>query len=296
MKLNNTNLKSLGVGFKSNFQGGLDMAAPQHELVATRVTSTTGKEEYGWLGKFPGIREWLGDRVINNISKSDYSIKNKDYENTIAVERNDIEDDNLGIYTPLFTEMGRATAAFPSELVFGLLNQGRTALCYDGQYFFDTDHPVLDAAGNPQSVSNYGGGAGTPWYLMDLSRALKPIILQERKPFTFVAMDNPDDPNVFHKKQFLYGVDGRMNVGFGFWQFAYCSQQALNTANYASAYAAIEGMKGDFGRPLGLKPTHLVVPPALREAAQRIINNENDAAGASNPWKGTAKLEVVSWL
>jgi phage major head subunit gpT-like protein len=155
---------------------------------------------------------------------------------------------------------------------------------------------VLDANGNAQSVSNSGGGAGTAWYLADLNRPLKPIIFQNRKSFDFVAMDNPDDPNVFHKKQFIYGVDGRCNVGFGFWQFAYASKQDLTAANYAAAFAALEGLKGDYDRPLGIKPTHLVVPPTLREAAQRIVVNATDAGGAANPWVGTSKLEVVSWL
>jgi phage major head subunit gpT-like protein len=54
MKINNTALKTLGVGFQATFKNGLGMATAQHELVATKVTSTTGKEEYGWLGKFPG--------------------------------------------------------------------------------------------------------------------------------------------------------------------------------------------------------------------------------------------------
>lgn len=297
MKINSTNLKTLGTGFKTSFAGGLDQAEAQADMVATKVPSSTGQEEYGWLGKVPNVREWLGDRVVNNAVKSDYKIKNRDFELTLAVDRNDIDDDNLGIYGPLFTEMGRASGAFPSQLVFGLLKAGFTTNCYDGQFFFDTDHPVIGADGvTVNSVSNYGGGAGAPWFLMDLSRSLKPIILQERKGFDFVAMDNPDDPNVFHKKQFMYGVDARMNVGFGFWQFAYASQQALTAANYALAYAALEGLKGDHDRPLGIRPTHLVVPPAHREAAQRILVNATDAAGAANPWVGTAKLEVVPWL
>lgn len=297
MKINSGNLKTLGIGFQARFQGGLGQAEAQAELVSTVVPSSTGKEEYGWLGKVPNVREWLGDRVVNNATKSDYSIKNRDFELTMAVDRNDIEDDNLGIYGPLFEEMGRSSGAFPSQLVFGLLKNGFTTPCYDGQYFFDTDHPVLGEDGvSVASVSNFGGGAGTAWYLMDLSRALKPIILQKRKDFQFVPLDNPDDSNVFHKKQFVYGVDARMNVGFGFWQFAYASKQALDVANYAAAYAALEGLKGDMGRPLGIRPTHLVVPPALREQAQRILVNATDAAGAANPWVGTAKPEVVSWL
>ena len=43
-------------------------------------------------------------------------------------------------------------------------------------------------------------------------------------------------------------------------------------------------------------PTHLVVPPALREAGLAILNAERDAAGATNVWRGAATLLVVPWL
>lgn len=296
MKINPGNLATLGVTFSSLYQQGLTMAPSQSMMVATTVPSSTGENEYGWLGKLPSMREWLGDRVINAATASDYTIKNRDFEQTIGVDRNDIEDDNIGIYSPLFTEMGRSTMAHKEELVFGQLKAGFDRPCYDGQNFFDTDHPVLDAAGNEIAVSNMQAGAGDAWYLIDDMRALKPIIWQERKAPMFVAKDRPDDDNVFLRKQFLYGVDSRCNVGFGFWQFAFGSKATLNAANYAAARAAMLGMKGDFGRPLGVRPGLLVVPPSLEGAAMEILNAERDAAGATNVWKGTAKLEVVSWL
>lgn len=296
MIVNTGNLKTLGVGFSGAFKRGLGQAASQLAVIATTVPSTTGKNEYGWLGKFPKMREWLGDRVINSISQSDYEIKNKDWENTIEVDRNDIEDDNIGIYGPLFEEMGLATAAHPDELAWALLKAGFATNCYDGQYFFDTDHPVLDEAGNVTSVSNTGGGAGSPWFLIDDTRALKPIIFQERQKPQFVAKDSPTDDNVFKRKKFAYGVDGRYNVGFGFWQFAYGSKQALDAAAYKTARAAMMGMKGDYGRPLGIRPTLLIVAPANEEAALKIVNSEYAAGGETNPWKGTAKVVVVPWL
>jgi len=294
--VNTGNLKTLGTGFSAAFKRGLGQAASQLAVIATTVPSTTGQNEYGWLGKFPKMREWLGDRVINSISQSDYVIKNKDWENTIEVDRNDIEDDNIGIYSPLFTEMGLATAAHPDELAWGLLKAGFATNCYDGQFFFDTDHPVLDENGEPQSVSNTGGGAGSPWFLIDDTRALKPIIFQERKKAQFVAKDSPTDDNVFSRKKFAYGVDARYNVGFGFWQFAYGSKQTLDAAAYKAARAAMMGMKGDYGRPLGIRPTLLIVAPANEEAALKIVNSEYGAGGETNPWKGTAKVVVVPWL
>lgn len=296
MIINQTNLRTLFTGFKTAFQQGLGQAATQHERVAMVVPSSTGVEDYGWLGQVPGFREWLGDRVVQNVMTHSYSIRNRDFELTIGVGRNAIEDDQYGVYSPLFQEMGRATAAHPSELVFDLLKRGFTEPCYDGQYMFDTDHPVIQADGSVASVANTDGGSGTPWFLMDASRAVKPIILQNRKVDNFVSMTSETDENVFSRKEFVYGVDNRRNVGFGLWQLAWGSKQTLDKDAYAAARGALQSLKGDHGRPLGIMPNLLVVPPTLEGAALEIVNSERDAAGATNVWKGTAQVLVSPWL
>ncbi|HSI41770.1 MAG TPA: Mu-like prophage major head subunit gpT family protein [Xanthobacteraceae bacterium] len=296
MLINSASLRTLGTGFSAAFQGGFSGVQPMYGRVAQTVPSSTSENEYGWLGKIPRIREWIGDRVIQNIGQYDYTIKNKSFESTIGVDRDHIEDDNIGIYTPLFGEFGRSAAVFPDELVWPLLKNGFAATCYDGQYYFDTDHPVLDENGVAQSVSNTGGGAGTPWFLIDAGRVIKPIIYQSRKPFSLVTMDKPDDEGVFNRKEFRYGLEGRCNVGFGFWQLAYGSKQALDAAAYSTARAAMMSQKADFGKPLGIVPTLLVVPPTLEGAGRKILNSEYATGGETNPWKGTAELMVVPWL
>lgn len=296
MIINSANLQTLNVGFQTAFNQGLAQAEPQHKLIAMDVNSSTAIEEYGWLGKIPGFREWLGDRVVQNLMAHRYEIRNKPFEMTVGVDRDEIEDDRFGVYGPIFNEMGRNTAAHPDTLIWPLLASGFAALCYDGQYFFDTDHPVLDANGAETSVANTDGGGGTAWFLADLSRMVKPIIWQKRRPYNFTSMDRPDDENVFMRKEFRYGVDARVNAGFGLWQLVWGSKQTLNKANYATAREALLGMKGDYGRPLGIMPTHLIVPPSLEGEALEIVNAERDSAGATNVYKGTAKLEVVPWL
>lgn len=296
MLINSENLRTLGIGFNASFQRGLGRAASQRAIVATEVPSSTSQNEYGWLGKFPKMREWVGDRVINQMAAYRYAIANKDWESTIEVDRNDIEDDNIGIYAPLFEEMGMSTETHPDELVFALLKAGFSTNCYDGQFFFDTDHAVLDETGAPVAVANTDGGSGTPWFLIDDTRALKPIIFQNRKSSQMVAKDKLTDDNVFSRKKFVYGVDGRYNVGFSFWQFAWGSKQTLNAAAYASARGAMMGMKGDYGRPLGIRPTKLVVPPSLEGAARQIVSNALTTGGATNEWAGTAEVVVVPWL
>jgi len=296
MLLNSTNLRTLRTTYSAAFQRGLGQYESQYSRVATMVPSTTGQNEYGWLGKLPNVREWIGERVVHGVGAHDYTIKNKKFELTIGVDRDDIEDDNYGIYAPLFTEMGESSAAHPDQLVFPMLNNGFNSLCYDGQFFFDTDHPVLDKNGKETSVANTDGGVGTPWFLLDDTRALKPILYQQRKSFEFVAKDNPDDDNVFDKAEFKYGVDGRSNVGYGFWQFAWGSQQTLDKAAYKNARESLMAMKGDNGRPLGIRPRLLVVPPSLEEVGLELLNAERNAAGATNVYRNTAELFVTPWL
>lgn len=298
MLLNSSSLTSLYTGFSTAFQGGFSGVTPQYGRVAQTVPSSTRSNEYGWLGQIPRIREWLGDRVVNNLATHSYTIKNKSFESTVAVDRDDIDDDNIGIYSPLFAELGSNSATFPDELVWALLKSGFSTPCYDGQYYFDTDHPVLAEDGQTVvSVSNSGGGAGDPWFLMDASRAIKPIIYQQRRPFSnLVRMDAPTDEVVFSRKEYRYGIDGRCNVGFGFWQLAYGSRQALDATSYESARVALQTMKGDQGRPLNIRPTLLVVPPALEGVGRKLLNNDLTTGGETNAWKGSAELLVVPWL
>ncbi|HRL98097.1 MAG TPA: Mu-like prophage major head subunit gpT family protein [Acidovorax sp.] len=303
MHINNTNLKALFVAFNAAFKEGLGQAQSQYTQIATTVPSTTGAEEYAWLGQLPGLREWLGDRVIHAIGNHGYTIKNKPFELTVGVPRTAIEDDQYGVYTPLMTEMGRAVDAHPDQLVFKLLKDGRTALCYDEQPFFSTQHKVLNEKGKEVNVSNLSddGGSGASWYLLDTRRALKPLIYQSRKEPNFVALVNETDENVFNRAQYVYGVDARRNAGFGFWQLAHASNKALTAANLKAAITAMETQTGDHGRPLGISPNLLVVPKVLRFDAKKLLENElvpNEAGTAteSNAVKGATDLLVGDWL
>ena len=307
MLINSGNLRTLYIAYSAAFKDGLGMAKPTWDKVAMRIPSTTRTQEYGWLGQFPRVREWLGERQVNNLSQYAYAIKNRDFENTIGVDRNDIEDDNIGIYTPLFTEMGRATLSFPDELVWPMLNAGLTTPCYDGQPFFSATHPVLDLNGDTVEVSNIYQDArptGPWWFVLDTTRVYKPIIFQDRKPFDFVRMDAPTDEEVFNRKVFRYGVDGRCNAGYAFWQIAFASNAPLDAISYRAIREAMLNQKGDYGRPLATRPTMLIVPPLLENPALTLLNTElavvTDTNGAlaaiTNVYKNTAQLHVEPWL
>lgn len=296
MIVNAANLRTLYTSFSTAYQGGFSGVAPLYPRVALTVPSTTRAQEYGWLGEFPQVREWIGDRVVRDLDANSYTIRNREFESTVSVKAPDIEDDNVGLYVPMFQELGRSAAAFPDVLAWSLLKAGFSSPCYDKQYFFDTDHPVLDENGQTVSVANTDGGAGAPWFLVDASRAIKPIVYQTRRAFDLVRMDAATDEVVFRENKARYGTYGRCNVGFGFWQLAWGSKQTLNAANYAAARAAMQSFKGDYGRPLGVMPNLLIVPPALESAGRKLVNSENASGGETNEWKGTAELLVVPWL
>ena len=296
MIINSGNLTLLFKGFKTAFQRGFAGVSPMWNQVATRVPSTTGSEEYGWLGDIPGMREWVGDRQINNLRDHGYTIKNKKFENTVGVPRDKVEDDQYGIYSPMMEMLGQSANEHPDELVFALLEDGFATECYDKQYFFETDHPVILEDGSTASVSNVQAGAENPWFLLDTRRPLKPLILQMRKMPDFVQMDKANDENVFMRDELLYGVDDRKNVGFGFWQMAFGSKDILNATNFEAAYDAMGAFKGGYGKKLGIKPNLLVVGSTNASAARKIIEAQLINGGDSNTNYKRVDLLEVPWL
>lgn len=302
MMVTAASLTALQVGFKKNFQDAFTATRPDADFtrVATVINSTSKSETYGWLGKFPKMREWVGDRVIKDMEAKGYTITNKDFEATVGVDRNDIEDDNLGVYGPLMQEMGVSAAQQPDDLTFGLMAQGTTETCYDGQYFFDTDHPSFDESGGAITVANVdaSGAAGNPWwYLLDVTRPLKPMVYQERKKPQFVSKTDPQNSDhVFMKKEFLYGVDARCNVGFGLWQMAYASNVALNGDSLDAAIEKMRGLRDSNGRPLGIKPSLLVVGPKLRSAANKTVKVMLGEGGASNANYEAVEVLDTPWV
>ncbi len=292
-------LTALMTGFRSDFQRVFTATPTDWEKLATLVPSSSKSNTYGWLGQFPELREWVGDRVLKDMAAHGYSILNKLYESTVGVKRTDIEDDDIGTYKPLVSEMGRAAKVHPDRQVFALLKAALSTPCYDGQYFFDTDHPVypnVDGTGEPTSVSNYQAGTGVPWFLLDCSRELKPLIFQERTKPELTSLTESKDEAVFMSDTFRFGVRYRCNVGLGFWQLAYCSKADLTTENFNAAYAAMCAFTADGGSPMGVKPTLLLCGPTLRAKALEITKATRLANGQDNINQGAVEAIVTPWL
>ena len=140
MIINPQTLRGVYTAFNTIFNKALTEVQPLYTEIATVVPSTTDSETYAWLGDIPGMREWIGDREIQNITASGYTIKNKNFESTISVDRNAVDDDKLGLYNVQIQALARTAAAHPDGLVFDLLAAGFTEKCFDGKPFFSDGH------------------------------------------------------------------------------------------------------------------------------------------------------------
>lgn len=296
MIINRAALEGIFTSFRADYEAGVLAAKPLKERIAMLTRSSTKEETYGWLGQYNGLREWIGDRHLHGLVAHGFTIKNRTFENTVEVPREDIEDDTVGVYSGVFKIMGSDAALHPDELIFDLLRKGTVQPCYDGQYFFDTDHPMNPEDPNSTLVSNADmtDPTGAPeWVLMDTSKVVKPFIFQIRKDYTFVSKDKDNDENVFMRNQYVYGVECRVNAGYGLWQLAFASDKELSFGSYAAARASMMRLKSPTGKPLGIVPDTILVSPDYESEARDILLTDKYNDGSMN---GTAEIIVCPWL
>ncbi|MCI8503663.1 MAG: head protein [Hungatella sp.] len=140
MIINAGNLRALNTSYSTAYNKGFNSVEPTYQRIASRIPSTSKIQEYNWLGQFPQLREWIGDREIQNLSAYKYQIENLHFEMTVGVDRDEIEDDQYGIYTLNMENMGVQARKHPDKLVYKLLMGGFANLCYDGKPFFSEEH------------------------------------------------------------------------------------------------------------------------------------------------------------
>lgn len=139
--INSALLAAIFTGFKTLFQKTLTNTKTYWQDFASFVQSETEAELYGWAEGLPKMREWIGERHIHSLKAQAVTVINRLFELTLGVPRTKIEDDKLGTFSLTVSEMARSAKVLADELVFEKINGAFAALAYDGQYFFDTDHP-----------------------------------------------------------------------------------------------------------------------------------------------------------
>lgn len=108
--------------------------------VSNYFGSDQASETYPWLGMPPAMREWIGGRQAKGMSTNLVEIKNKHYEATIEIALKDLRRDKTGQIRARLAEFAQRGQSHFASLLSTLIVNGESTVCYDGQYFFDTDH------------------------------------------------------------------------------------------------------------------------------------------------------------
>lgn len=310
MEINIGTMNALTARVNTAFNKFLTVAPALYQEFSIIVPSTAGSNIYPRMSEIPGLREWVGERVVHELEANGFEIRNRTFEETISARREDLEDDQFHVLTPAIQQLGYNASVLPDELVFDTFQAGATKKGWDGQYYFDQEHQTYDENGKVVAYSNLQTpqgteAAGPAWYALVCDRPLKPMIYQTRRPFVITAKTSLQDGVVFSKNRFMWGVDGRCNAGLGMWQLAMKSTRPLNVDTWAAVKTAFASLRRRDGAPYGLVPTHLLVPSNLETQGKYLLNADfvptliagsTAAASTSNPYKGDAKLMVCPRL
>lgn len=119
------------------------------QRLTTYVPTDQETVHHRWLGIGPGLSLWNGTRALDELKTFDYQLSNKLFSAGLTVSVDDLRrDQSGGMIVQRINELADAAALHPETLLTEVIEAGETTTCYDGQYFFDTDHP---AGGDPDS-------------------------------------------------------------------------------------------------------------------------------------------------
>lgn len=115
--------------------------------------STQSIEEYPWLGSAPVMNEWLGPRRVIELIENYLQIRNKHYEASIEIALKDLRRDKTGQALVRIADLARRSNSHWAGLLSALIIAGESTPCYDGQYFFDTDHSEGSSGSQSNDIS-----------------------------------------------------------------------------------------------------------------------------------------------
>lgn len=122
--------------------------------VSAMFESNQESETYKWLGMAPAMREWVGGRHAKGFRENGITIVNKTFEATLEVLLNEMRRDKTGQIMVRVRELAERTNAHWAKLLSSLIVNAESAVCYDGQYFFDTDHSEGDSGTQSNDIQS----------------------------------------------------------------------------------------------------------------------------------------------
>lgn len=121
--------------------------------MSNMFSSDQASETYNFLGQSPAMREWIGGRQAKGFTGQGITIVNKHYEATIEVAKKDARRDKTPQIQARIAEFADRAQSHWASLLSTLLLNGPSTVCYDSQYFFDTDHEEGDSGQQSNDIT-----------------------------------------------------------------------------------------------------------------------------------------------
>jgi phage major head subunit gpT-like protein len=176
------------------------------DLISMEFDSNQESETYKWLGQVPAMKEWLGGRNAKSFSDNGITIVNKLFEGTLQVTLDEIRRDKTGQVNIRIAELAQRALSHWNKLLSTLITNGTGAtsgLCYDGQYFFDSDHSEGNSGTQKNLLTNSEVAA------LDVTTATAPTAIEAAKAILGVIgymmgiKDNEGEPMNENAQKFL---------------------------------------------------------------------------------------------
>lgn len=164
MDITAANLDILFRGFNLNYQQALTTTPTWHDQIASTIPSGDVRQvTYGWMDRLPILRKWVGNRVVNSAATHSRTVVNVPFEDTVALSKWDVMDDQYGLFSFTMTSLGQQMAKWPDQqLAQWLRGEASTTNGFDGVPQFSTAHPLLGGDVVGSSAGGFGGVTGIP--------------------------------------------------------------------------------------------------------------------------------------
>lgn len=102
-------------------------------------------EKYGWLGGVPQFSEENADFQADRLAEYEWIIKNRKFSNAIKFSGSDWRQDKTNQIMPKIDQFAYNAMILWWQLMAEAVLAAESKACYDGQFFYDTDHPTNGA-------------------------------------------------------------------------------------------------------------------------------------------------------
>ncbi|EME71393.1 Mu-like prophage major head subunit [Paramagnetospirillum caucaseum] len=113
--------------------------------------SDQDSEDYPWLGQVPMMGESRGSKKFAELNDFAWTIRNVPYQTGIKLPESHVLNDKTGQVQARVSEMADSTSTHWADLLAPLIVNGAATVCYDGQYYYDSDH-VSGASGTQSNL------------------------------------------------------------------------------------------------------------------------------------------------